>query len=534
MIGTSTFDYIWVKSWVVILHSIAPICVAYCVSILCLPTSWRLPAFFEYWALAETIFCLIFYLYQRRQLQRPALHPPVPSQEERQKLFHLCQESTQDVVRYLSGWFFYAPLTAVKRENVKEFFRWAFLNTDLSDPTYDDEVEEYVKSIELGTGLNFEDGRADVKCLRLTLDKVDALHRSLVWYSVRFSFCSRIASANVLLCIFIVDIVTHAYMRFHHFHHYRASIRHFFDVFPLRPQTLLTTHRAPAENLTYWYRPHTSRTELPILFLHGIGVGLYPYMEYLKELNQGRQAEDGVIGILALEILPISSRITSPLLRKQEMCQQLQATLRHHGFERYILVSHSYGSVISTHLLKTPDLASMIAAVILVDPISILLHQPDVAYNFIIRRPKFANEWLLWYFGSKDVGVAHTLSRTFFWSENILWKDDLLSHPATVFLNGKDSIINAPLVYEYLQATLGDEEEHTNRVSFQGDEITADYNSKKAVPEKEHSGDGRLKVVWCPDLDHGEVFDKPSLRKQLVEETLARARGDFSVQHKGR
>ena len=93
----------------------------------------------------------------------------------------------------------FAPLTAVKRENVKEFFRWAFLNTDVDDPTYDDEVEEYVKSIELGTGLNFEDGRADVKCLRLTLDKVDALHRSLVWYSVRFPFRFRIASVHVLV-----------------------------------------------------------------------------------------------------------------------------------------------------------------------------------------------------------------------------------------------------------------------------------------------------------------------------------------------
>jgi hypothetical protein len=51
------------------------------------------------------------------------------------------------------------------------------------------------------------------------------------------------------------------------------------------------------------------------------------------------------------------------------------------------------------------------------------------------------------------MGVAYTLSRTFFWSENILWKNDLLSHHATVFLVGKDSIIDAPLVYEYLQAT---------------------------------------------------------------------------------
>ena len=156
-------------------------------SMLCLPTNWRLPIFVEGWALAETIFCLIFYLYQRHQLQRPAVHPPVPPKEERQRLFRLCQESTQDVVRYLSGWFLYTPLTTVKRENVKEFFRWAFLNMDEHDPTYDDEVEEYVKSTEHCTGWSFEHGRADVKCLRLTLDKVDALHRSLLWYSVRSS-----------------------------------------------------------------------------------------------------------------------------------------------------------------------------------------------------------------------------------------------------------------------------------------------------------------------------------------------------------
>ncbi|KAI1616922.1 hypothetical protein EDD36DRAFT_484606 [Exophiala viscosa] len=518
MIGTSTFDYIWVRSWVFILHSIAPICVTYCVSTLCMPTTYRLSIFVEYWALAETIFCLVFYLYQRHKLQRPALHPPAPSKEERQKLFRLCHESTQDPVRYLSGWFFHAPLTAVKRENVKEFFRWAFFNTDLNDPSYDDEVEGYVKSIEHGTGLNFEHGRADVKCLRLTLDKVDALHRMLTF----------------LLCIFVVDILTHAYMRLHHFRHYRASITHFFDVFPLRPQSLLEIHRSPAQNLTYWYRAHTSRAELPILFLHGIGVGLYPYMEFLKELNQGRRAEDGIIGILAVEMLSISSRITSPLPRKREMCRQLRTILQHHGFERYILVSHSYGSVISTHLLKTPELASMVASVILVDPVSILLHQPDVAYNFIVRRPKLANEWLLWYFGSKDMGVAHTLSRTFFWSENILWKNDLRNHHATVFLAGKDSIINAPLVYEYLQATGGGEGNKTKRVSFHSDDIPADYDSEKAVPEKDHSGDDRLNVVWCPNLDHGQIFDLPPWRKQLVEEILAHARGDLPVPHKGR
>jgi hypothetical protein len=77
------------------------------------------------------------------------------------------------------------PPAAIKRENIKEWFRWAFLNTAMDDPTYDDEVERYVKKLERRTGLYFEPGRANMKCLRLTLDKVDALHRSLIWYMVR-------------------------------------------------------------------------------------------------------------------------------------------------------------------------------------------------------------------------------------------------------------------------------------------------------------------------------------------------------------
>jgi hypothetical protein len=188
MIGTSTAEYIWVKTWVIILHSIAPLCATYFVLAPCLCSSLRLWKSLEYWVFAETVFYVLTYLYQSYHLQRPALHPPLPSQEERHKLFDLCQDSTQDHGRYISRWFLDVPLAAIKRENIKEFFRWAFLNTAMDDPIYDDEVEGYVKKLEMGTGMNFQPGRADVKCLRLTLDKVDALHRSLIWYIVRTSF----------------------------------------------------------------------------------------------------------------------------------------------------------------------------------------------------------------------------------------------------------------------------------------------------------------------------------------------------------
>lgn len=54
------------------------------------------------------------------------------------------------------------------------------------DPAYDEELEEYTRETEELLGRKFEDGRGNAKCLRLTLEQVDMLHRSLIWYLVSF------------------------------------------------------------------------------------------------------------------------------------------------------------------------------------------------------------------------------------------------------------------------------------------------------------------------------------------------------------
>lgn len=110
---------------------------------------------------------------------------------------------------------------------------------------------------------------------------------------------------------------------------------------PPRPQALIASQPSPSKRLSYWHRPHTSTKELPILFLHGIGVGLYPYMEFLKEVNQGRNEKDGEIGILAVEILPISSRLTSSMMPREEMCRQIEEILDYHRLPEVVLLTHS-------------------------------------------------------------------------------------------------------------------------------------------------------------------------------------------------
>jgi len=198
MIGNSVIEYVWVVTWVIILHSIGPLCITYSILATCLPAVVPWPKCFGWWALAESIFYLLTFVYQHH-LQRPALHPPPLRKEERKQLFNTCQNTTEDHARYVEKWFLDAPLAAIKRENIKEFFRWAFLNTAMDDPEYDDEMEEYVETLERNLGTKFEPGRADVTCLRLTVDKVDALHRSLTWYMVRMLFdqvAARLNNAN--------------------------------------------------------------------------------------------------------------------------------------------------------------------------------------------------------------------------------------------------------------------------------------------------------------------------------------------------
>jgi hypothetical protein len=158
---------------------------------------------------------------------------------------------------------------------------------------------------------------------------------------------------------------------------------------------------------------------------------------------------------------------------------------------------HSYGSVIATHLLHTPQIAEKIESMLFIDPVTFLLHLPDVAYNFICRKPVRANEHQLYYFASKDMGVSHTLSRRFFWSENILWKEDIRDHRATVVLGGRDLIVNTEAVRTYL---------------------TADEAAKPDLSHQKEGawkGDG-LDVLWFPELDHAQVFDKKSTRLRLV------------------
>ncbi|RMZ03072.1 hypothetical protein D0862_05790 [Hortaea werneckii] len=473
---------------------------------------------FQWYCFAEAAFYLFFRWY-RLHLQGEAIHPPLRSQADRKALFEKVRSEIHDPRKFLSGWFRGANIEDIGRDDLKEFLSWAFWE---GRTTEDDqkELEELTRKVEdmMGEG-RFKPGRGTAKGLRLTLDPIEMDHRSLLWYTL----------------IALVDTATHLrLLRYGLQYHSTPSTS--FAIFPPRPLAHLTsTAPSPAPQLSYWLRPHTSQTRLPILYLHGIGVGLHPHVDFLHEQDQALNASSpphDQVGILCLEVLQISSRLTThPILPRAHFLAQLRQILDHHpGFDRFVLLSHSYGSVLSTHILTDDAMASRVAAALLVDPVTILLHMPDVAYNFTVRRPRKANEWQLWYFASKDPGVSHVLGRHFFWSQNVLWRDrlqHLVQHNRmriTASLSRRDLIVDTEAVGAYLMQdhvvpdpVLRRRDGVDEREGVMGLEVEGEEKKKRRQGWKEKAFVGRgLEVLWWDELDHAQVFDVKETREKLV------------------
>nr|OQO26885.1 hypothetical protein B0A51_12174 [Rachicladosporium sp. CCFEE 5018] len=405
----------------------------------------------------------------------------------------------------------------IGRDDLKLSLDWAFYEGRADD---EDELEDMTKQVEDSIGHGLTPGAGKAKSLRLTIDPIEAQWRSLVWYAI----------------ILLVDTLTHIRLRIYGFK-YHGTRSTSLAIFPPRPAALLdATATSPAPSMSYWLRPHTSKTRLPILWIHGIGVGLHPNVEFMHDLdvalNKCNEKDDRV-GILSLEILQVSTRLTAPTLTRPEFLRQLTIILESLQYKRFVLVSHSYGSALSTHILTDPSLSNRVAATLLVDPVTLLLHMPDVAYNFTVRTPKSASEWGLWYFGSKDPGVAYTLGRHFFWSDNVLWREQILmlmkqnDMRFTASLAGRDLIVDTYAVGAYLAGGKKSDPvlvrgangaKHMERKVDQADSAREEWTVWK------RKGEG-LEVMWWEELDHGEVFDTKERRVNLVEVLVAYSNG---------
>lgn len=197
MARTPLWDYVFIRTCIFSLHMVAPLSAAYSLASLLAPLPFQPSRVLKVWLALETIFYFAVFHTRKAYLQKAAKHPLLPSRDNRRKLFWRCHTNIPDPEVYLKKWFRNASVKEIKRENVKDFFRWAFLNTAEVDEAYDEELEEYAFQMEKLLGRRLVPGRGNARCLRLTLDKVEMLHRSLTWYLVSIARYGNISVISV-------------------------------------------------------------------------------------------------------------------------------------------------------------------------------------------------------------------------------------------------------------------------------------------------------------------------------------------------
>jgi hypothetical protein len=364
MIGNSCAEYIFINVAIFLLRAVGPLSILYILTSIIRPSllfwsSWLVAV--EVYCAAEAAFFLLVYAPLKFHLQHDAVHPSPTSKEERAVLFTKCVRNIWDFDEYLQRWFLDAPLQEIKRENFREYLAWAFLSKRCNELSSDEneELGEYIGLYESTSGRKLEDGWGSAKCIRGTFDRVPMQHRPLIWYLV--SFCLSFPPVAVdafqdgqlrrkLMIIFapkkivsLVELVSDARLRLNGWQFYRFPLRTFFFYFPLRPLAFFTSHVSCSRKLSYWYREHKSKDRLPILYIHGTGIGIFPYVDFMNEIARGgrRDNDDEEIGMMVIEIMAISSRICPAAPLTNEMRVEVQKILDLHSWTTFALMGNS-------------------------------------------------------------------------------------------------------------------------------------------------------------------------------------------------
>ncbi|KFA80595.1 hypothetical protein S40288_09293 [Stachybotrys chartarum IBT 40288] len=465
MIPDSFLYYVFIRLSIWALRAITPLSGVYCF-VKVLGCSPFLPRPVELLAYAEALFYLLVSLPGQWLLDKSQPRPVHRSRQERQELFERCWASIPDLEAFLSTWFKCVPLSSIRREDLEDFLAWGFFYRSKPSASDREEIEEYIRRTEKMLGRTIPPGSGSCRPSQVSIDGLRLQHKPLIFY---------------VFAVGVDDFITYLTAWFIGLQHYRLPLAGFFTVFPFRPHTLLSKSKSPSENLSYWYRPHTSTKTLPVLFIHGIGAGMRTYTGFFRDFIEIDGANDGQTGIIAIELMPIN----------------------HHGWDKFSLMGHSYGTIIATHILQHLGDTGRLGPMLLVDPVTISIHWGGVPYNFLYRKPRKASEWQLHYFASTDMCVAHSITRRFDWSENVLWKSQMKGRTMTVALASRDIILDTNALQEYL---VGDAKLKSQLVN------SRDVLDKQWKPTQEG-----LDVIWYDELNHAEMFDSAEAWRPLVK-----------------
>mmetsp|Transcript_16334 Transcript_16334/g.21351 ORF Transcript_16334/g.21351 Transcript_16334/m.21351 type:complete len:487 (+) Transcript_16334:192-1652(+) len=336
----------------------------------------------------------------------------------------------------LAGWFFNAKYEQLRKKDVLRWWCWVEANaSSLEETENHQEIVQNVEKIEelLGpfapddspctTNSRIEQENQFAQCARLNLDSVrDRATAKPLWLYLL------LRGSSVVISFVLMKS--------------------------------LGFRRIRVGGIRYWLWQNYSmrKTEPPVLFLHGLGLGIAPYASMIIQLFRDakfRNASGFVVPDLwyVAMVSPVELALRGGVPDRIAHLDAIRHALNTLNATCFDIFSHSYGSIIAGWLVKfEPKMVSHLA---LAEPVSILLHYSRVCRKFlydleptgtslikaIIRRAV-----------ALDACIVHVMMRSFWWQENSLFLSDLasLEHSPLVLLSECDEYCPSSLIRERL------------------------------------------------------------------------------------
>mmetsp|Transcript_183 Transcript_183/g.482 ORF Transcript_183/g.482 Transcript_183/m.482 type:complete len:541 (-) Transcript_183:158-1780(-) len=399
------------------------------------------------------IYFIVYYRWRRRCIQAFVDTKPL-GPEARAELMGEWRGAMELLGKdILTGWFFSAEIGEIKKENLVQFLTWALFNTTPPRLSREDAVEvcDEVVRIEKALKHKFEPGfNPNVKCMRNSLDHVKTEYRPLLFY----------------LAVWFQNVFSYGVIEQLGYKCYHAG--------PTR----------------YWFRPGAPGTKAqPVVFLHGIGVGISQNLPLLRKLHKDRE-------VYLVELPWVCLRLGETPPAPDEFVRTIELMLSNHG--RWdtgaCFIGHSYGTCAIAWVLRTRP--QLVKSMILIEPVCLLLFSYHVCYNFLYNsNNKLWGRTAMWLAGS-EMSVAHALTRHFWWQSNTLLMQHFPEY-SSIFLSADDFIIPSREIRCWLQQNKG----------------CTEYKG----PERPGENEKNIFIDWLERTDHGFALVWSFIRERVQQ-----------------
>jgi len=247
----------------------------------------------------------------------------------------------------------------------------------------------------------------------------------------------------------------------------------------------------------------------PIVFCHGLGIGLLPYVQFILEL--ARTGSE-----MFLIVLPhIAMNMKDDVQSGSEVAVCALDMLSAWGHSKAHFVGHSFGTVFCAWLLKQKP--HLVLSASFIDPVCFLMMKADLLTNALYKDHSRFIQYTLQVCVFQELFICHTLMRNMFWWDCNVYACELVA-PCFVLLAGCDDIVPAHSVRRYLEA------ESSRRDAAMSGAIRVQQSGS---PVRESSNPGLenipLEIMWKDSWIHFKFCTTDANRREAVDAILCLA-----------